>query len=150
MQKKTGGAGQFRAIEGISGQRVPRGGEMRPDLVARALADAAADEHERGMGIIGFDEAGDVPGGQGSQQGNIGMPHRIGIVGMAHPRLVPRVRIQTAGHGEIVERLAFYQGQIQFVRVADALGQRRSPPSVQDASTRPEVGASRRLSRRDA
>ena len=50
------------------------------------------------------------------------MPHRIGIVGMAHPRLVPRVRIQTAGHGEIVERLAFYQGQIQLVRVADALG----------------------------
>ena len=110
MQKKTGRAGQFRAIEGISGQRVPRGGEMRPDLVARALADAAADEHERGIRIIGFDEAGDVPGGQGSQQGNIGMAHRIGIVGMAHPRLVPRVRIQTAGHGEIVERLAFYQG----------------------------------------
>ena len=51
MQKKTGRAGQFRAIEGISGQRVPRGGEMRPDLVARALADAAADEHERGIGI---------------------------------------------------------------------------------------------------
>ena len=71
MQKKTGGAGQFRAIEGISGQRVPRGGEMRPDLVARALADAAADEHERGIGIIGFDEAGDVTGGQGSQQGNM-------------------------------------------------------------------------------
>lgn len=126
---------------------------MRPDLVARALADAAADEHERGIGIIGFDEAGDVTGGQGSQQGNIGMPHRIGIVGMAHPRLVPRVRIQTAGHGEIVERLAFYQGQVQLVRVADALGpdtSGRSPPSVQDASTRPEVGASRRLSRRDA
>ena len=54
MQKKTGRAGQFRAIEGISGQRVPRGGEMRPDLVARALADAAADEHERGIGIIGW------------------------------------------------------------------------------------------------
>lgn len=61
------------------------------------LADAAADEHERGIGIIGFDETGDVPGGQGSQQGNISMPHRIGIVGMAHPRLVPRVRVQTAG-----------------------------------------------------
>ena len=68
MQKKTGRAGQFRAIEGISGQRVPRGGEMRPDLVARALADAAADEHEQGIGIIGFDEAGDVPGGQGSSR----------------------------------------------------------------------------------
>ena len=150
MQKKTGRAGQFRAVEGISGQRVPRGGEMRPDLVACALADAAADEHERGIGIIGFDETGDVPGGQGSQQGNISMPHRIGIVGMAHPRLVPRVRVQTAGHGEIVERLAFYQRQIQLVRVADALGPVPAPSSVQDASTRPEVGASRRLSRRDA
>ena len=92
MQKKTGGAGQFRAIEGISGQRVPRSGEMRPDLVARALADAAADEHERGIGIIGFDEAGDVTGGQGSQQGNIGMPHRIGIVGM-RTRVLFRVSV---------------------------------------------------------
>ena len=108
MQEKTGRAGQSRAVEGISGQRMPCGGKMRPDLVACALADAAAHEHERGIGIIGFDEAGDIPSGQGGQQGDIGMPHRIGIVGMAHPRLVPRVRIQTAGHGEIIERLAFY------------------------------------------
>ena len=143
MQKKTGRAGQFRAVEGISGQRVPRGGEMRPDLVACALADAAADEHERGIGIIGFDETGDVPGGQGSQQGNISMPHRIGIVGMAHPRLVPRVRVQTAGHGEIVERLAFYQRQIQLVRVADALGPVPAAFAVVGARREHEAGGRR-------
>lgn len=68
MQEKTGRAGQSRAVEGISGQRMPCGGKMRPDLVACALADAAAHEHERGIGIIGFDEAGDIPSGQGASR----------------------------------------------------------------------------------
>ena len=114
-------AGEGCAVEHVPGQRVPGGGEMRPYLMPRALADAAAYQHERRV-AVSLHEPAHLGGGQRAKQGHVRMAQGIGIVAVPHPAFGAGVGIKAAGDGEIVEGLAFDHGQIALVGLADALG----------------------------